>query len=136
MAPPRTAHRHATSGHPNALIGFAISSSCSPSSSHVSWGSDLPKPSLPQSFSSPSMVGHRAIPVTGQPSSSSSRPNQSQPSNSRSTSQIRSYWFTDIFAKEPLSFSIIEPAVQSVITAYVFFGKHSFVGLDPKYVSS
>ena len=51
-----------------------------------------------------------------------------------STSKIRSYQFADIFAKEPLSFSIIEPAVQSVITAYVFFGKHSFVGLDPKYV--
>ena len=39
------------------------------------------------------------------------------------------------FAKESLHFSIIEPAVQSVITDYVFFfGKRSFVGLDPKYV--
>jgi len=39
------------------------------------------------------------------------------------------------FAKESLHFSIIEPTVQSVITDYAFFfGKRSFVGLDPKYV--
>ena len=50
------------------------------------------------------------------------------------TAQIHHTGRPVTFAKEPLPFSSIEPAVHSIFSEYVFFfGKRSFLRLDSKY---